>query len=129
MLKETGDQQEKLLAAFEKETREKALLDITNAVWISSISFSLFIVLDYFVYPRLFLLFLVLRIGVVAANAIVFLVLRTSFAPRHPRAIAMVQYLVYGIAVIVMIHFAEGYASPYYAGLNVILLSTYSSCL
>jgi response regulator RpfG family c-di-GMP phosphodiesterase/signal transduction histidine kinase len=124
MPKEIGVPHEDLLAAFEKETHEKALLDITNSVWISSVGFSLFIVLDYFIYTRLFLLFLAIRIGVVAANAIVFLTLRTSFARRHPREIAMIQYLVYGIAVIVMIHLAEGHASPYYAGLNVILLSS-----
>jgi response regulator RpfG family c-di-GMP phosphodiesterase/signal transduction histidine kinase len=124
MPKEIGVQNVKLLAAFEKETHEKALHDISISMVISSVGFMLFVVLDYFVYTNLFLLFLVIRIGVVAANVIFFLVMRTSFARHHPREIAMVQYLVYAIAIIIMIHFAEGYASPYYAGLNVVLLSS-----
>ncbi len=124
MLREIEVQNEKLLGAFEQETHEKALRDISTSLIVANTGFLLYIILDYFVYPKLFLLFLAIRIGVMAANVIVFLLLRTSFARRHPREIAMIQYLIYGISVIVMIHFAEGYASPYYAGLNVILLSS-----
>jgi putative nucleotidyltransferase with HDIG domain len=112
----------KMIKAFERETIEKAIHDTQLSAIASSIAFMLFSLLDFFVYPKLFVLFLLFRFGVVVLNLFLYLIVQTKFGKTYPREVAMAEYLVYAISIILMIHSAEGYLSPYYAGINVVLI-------
>jgi putative nucleotidyltransferase with HDIG domain len=81
----------------------------------------LFNILDYFMYPELYTEFLVIRLAVVVANIGIFFFVKTKFGSRHPREIAMLEYFVYGLSIVIMTHLAGGYVSPYYAGINLVL--------
>jgi len=115
--------QEHLQHQFTVETCEKAIRDTKTTAIVASIAFSLFGLLDYALYPDYFVQLILIRIGVVISNLFVFLLIRTKFGARFPRQIAMVEYLICGLSIVVMVHLVGGYMTPYYAGINLVLLA------
>ncbi|MBN2551341.1 MAG: response regulator [Spirochaetales bacterium] len=113
--------QSSLQQDFETETIQRSIRQVKLSAVVSSIAFMLFNILDYFMYPDLYTQLLVIRLGVVVLNIGVFFLVRTSLGSRHPREIAMFEYLIYGLSIVLMIHLAGGYISPYYAGINIVL--------
>ncbi len=118
---DTGFSDDSLLLDFEKETIQIAIRQTKLSAIVSSIAFMIFNILDYVVYPDIYIKLLFIRLGVVVANICIYFLVKTRFGNRHPREIAMVEYLIYGISIVIMIHLAGGYASPYYAGINLVL--------
>lgn len=111
-----------LLIQFKKETLEKAIAGTKLASLSASIAFPLFIILDYFVYPELFVQFLVIRIAVVAASLANYLLAKSRIAARYARELAMLEYLICSLSIVIMVHIADGYLSIYYAGINLVLI-------
>jgi len=93
----------------------------TGSVW-ALLFYPLFILLDWAVYPQYFATFLVLRVAVevllVAALAATF----TRIGKSNAQLIAAVEYVAICFSILGMIHIAEGYESPYYAGIILSLL-------
>jgi response regulator RpfG family c-di-GMP phosphodiesterase/signal transduction histidine kinase len=112
-----------VVAGFLGETREKAVRDTRLTSVVASIAFALFSLLDYVIYPQLYIKFLLIRVGVVAINILLFFAVRTQTGKKYPLEIAMLEYLFCGISIVWMVHLAGGYASPYYAGINLVLLA------
>jgi signal transduction histidine kinase len=82
---------------------------------------SSFAVLDWLIYPELFGAMLRIRLAV----GVLFIgILALTFTPlgRYIRAIGVVSAIVAGISISWMVAISEGAASPYYAGLNLILV-------
>lgn len=82
---------------------------------------SSFAALDWLIYPELFAAMLRIRLAVV----VLFIgILALTFTPlgRHIRAIGVVSAILAGISISWMVAISEGAASPYYAGLNLILV-------
>jgi response regulator RpfG family c-di-GMP phosphodiesterase/signal transduction histidine kinase len=115
--------QEHLQHQFTVETCEKAIRDTKTTAMVASIAFSLFGLLDYALYPDYFVQLIVIRIGVVISNIFVFLLIRTEFGARSARQIAMAEYLICGLSIVLMVHLVGGYLTPYYAGINLVLLA------
>lgn len=78
--------------------------------------------LDWFVYPDHWELFLGVRLLCSFLVWIVRLLFNTKFGERHYRALGMIWYLLPALAISWMIYYSENPASPYYAGLNIVLI-------
>ncbi|HEV8549018.1 MAG TPA: ATP-binding protein [Polyangiaceae bacterium] len=109
------------LGAFDQSDREVRLRQ-------SKIAHALIIVihpagasLDWLVYPEHVLEFFALRLGAAALAGVALLCHYTSFARAHVRWLAMVAPVLVNLTIAVMVYRSEGAASPYYAGLNVVL--------
>jgi heme O synthase-like polyprenyltransferase len=82
-----------LTRAFERETAEKAIGDTKAAAIAASIAFPAFGILDFFVYPSLFLIFLIIRAAVVAICLAAYGLMFTKLGKRYPRDIGLLGYL------------------------------------
>ena len=111
-----------LRTQFENEEREKAIRDTRNSTVVASLLFLAFIVLDYFAFPRLFTIFVLIRLGVVILNMLIFILTRTQAGKGRPFPLAMAVYLTCALPIVFMVHLSGGYASTYYAGVNLVLV-------
>ncbi|MFW6119041.1 MAG: ATP-binding protein [Planctomycetota bacterium] len=78
--------------------------------------------LEYFVYPGLFWHIFKVRLACDALTLPIFLLHFTDFGKKHIRSLAMSWVLLVQLAICYMIYASEGPASPYYAGLNLVLV-------
>ena len=81
------------------------------------------VVLDYFVYYEKLGYFLAVRLISSALAVVLWILHTTSVGQRHVRWLGLPIALVPAMAVAWMIYKTEGPDSPYYAGLNLVLLS------
>jgi len=81
------------------------------------------VVLDYFVYRDKVWYFLGLRLACVVLEGLVLAFMRTSLSHKFHRSLGLVVALLPVFFICWMIAVTEGAASPYYAGLNLILLA------
>ncbi|HMP83126.1 MAG TPA: ATP-binding protein [Verrucomicrobiota bacterium] len=79
--------------------------------------------LDYFVYPDKVVPFLQLRFLASLLGAVILLLLRFEASQRFHRELSLVIALIPAFFICVMIYATEGPLSPYYAGLNLVLLA------
>src|SRR5882724_5470964 len=79
--------------------------------------------LDYFVYPDKLWTFFALRLLCSATAAIIWAFLFTEIGARCARWLGVIVPLLPVVFVAGMIAVKEGFASPYYAGLNLVLLA------
>jgi response regulator RpfG family c-di-GMP phosphodiesterase/signal transduction histidine kinase len=114
---------EVLRQEFDKETREKARRDVVTTAIVCSVLYIMFAILDYFEWPALFATFICIRLAVIAANMIILALTRTAFGERQPYLLAMLEYILAGLAIVLMVHLSGGYSSTYYAGISLVLLA------
>ncbi|MCI0744747.1 MAG: ATP-binding protein [Verrucomicrobia subdivision 3 bacterium] len=81
------------------------------------------VVLDYFVYPAKLKLFLFVRLLCSALAALLWYLHKTDVGIKHYRLLGLPIALLPAAAISWMIYATEGPVSPYYAGLNLILLA------
>ncbi len=105
-----------------EEQKDRALRNSRIAAIFAAIAIMIFAILDTVVYPELVRDFLYIRITVVAVSMILFALTWIPGARNFGCEIGMVQYVVTALSIVLMIHLSEGYLSPYYAGINVILI-------
>jgi len=111
-----------ILTAFDREGREKSIREIRITAVVASISFLLFNILDWYVFPDFSRLFLLIRLSVLVFNIIIALITLCPKAYRVSYLLKMSAYLVYSASIITMIHLTGGYLSSYYAGVNIVLI-------
>ena len=80
------------------------------------------VVLDYFIYPDKVVLFLKLRLVCALLAGVVWAVLRTPLREKFDRLLCLIVASLPAFFICWMIYATEGAASPYYAGLNLVLL-------
>lgn len=82
------------------------------------------VVLDYFVYRKeAFPFFFLIRLFSSVLAFAVWLLLRTEFSKRMHRQLSVVVALIPAVSICWMIAATDGPHSPYYAGLNLVLLA------
>jgi signal transduction histidine kinase len=81
------------------------------------------VLLDYFVYPGKLGYFLALRLACSLLEGAVWLLLGTPLSRRIHQALGLVVALLPVFFICWMVYITEGPASPYYAGINLILLA------
>ena len=112
-----------LETGFLNETLSLARRHTQRAAWFSAAVFPLFLLLDWQMYPQYVREFLIIRASVVVISLIVIGLTRTSLGVRYPRELGVFEYLLSCGAIVVMVHIAGGYSSPYYAGVNLVLIA------
>ena len=81
------------------------------------------IVLDWFVYREEVAFFLALRLGCSVLAGLLWYLHATPFGHRHYKALGLPIALLPALFIAWMIYLQDGSASPYYAGLTLILLA------
>ncbi len=112
-----------LSEAFTQEAEVKTIGDVKRTAIVASVAFALFGVLDTILYPELYSQLLLTRLVVIAGNLLIYLSVHSRLGRLHSRTIAMAEYLLCGGSIVWMVHVTGGYASPYYAGINLVLLA------
>jgi response regulator RpfG family c-di-GMP phosphodiesterase/signal transduction histidine kinase len=108
---------------FRKETQTRLAHDTKWGVLHTLYMYPVFIPLDFLVYPDQAMTFVWIRLAVVALSIGIHFVMRLPFAEQHAKTFASFVYLYCTISIVVMVHLADGYASPYYAGVNLVLIA------
>jgi two-component system, sensor histidine kinase PhcS len=110
--------------AFEKHDRDETVDNFKVASILGMVLVPSFAFLDYSVYPGRADEFLAVRFVCSALIAAFLSLLLTSFGRKYYRYFAVTLVLLPGSAISYMIARSAGAASPYYAGLNLVLLMT-----
>ncbi len=79
--------------------------------------------LDYFVYPQKIFYFFILRLACAFLAGVVWIILRTTIAEKIHKILCLTIALLPAFFICWMIYATDGADSPYYAGLNLILLA------
>lgn len=108
--------------AFADYDREVTINNFRIACALGMILMPAGVVLDKFVYPEKLTLFIELRLSCSALIAIFFGILLTGFGRRRYRTLGVTLFMLPASFIAWMIYETEGAASPYYAGLNLVLL-------
>ena len=118
-----SEEEQVMQRAFEAESIAKAQRDVRLAAFLAAVLFALFLLLDYIAYPRLFHTFLTIRSVAVITSVVVIFAVNTDPGGRYARELGTFAYLVWAGSIVVMVHLSGGYASPYYAGINLVLIA------
>jgi uncharacterized membrane protein len=98
---------------------------MTSVLWIVVCLYPLFGVLDYLMAPRESLGFLYWTRGIVTAITLVlFRVVDRELFRRHPNAISASYMILISLGISLMTIFMGGLASPYYAGLSLVIVGS-----
>ena len=81
------------------------------------------VVLDFFVYPKELAYFFILRLSCALLAGAVLAILRMPFSLKIHWLLSLLIALLPSFFICWMIYLTEGFGSPYYAGLNLVLLS------
>ena len=117
-----AEEEERFKAAFADYNSEVRIGTTKVAFILVVFLLPIGIALDLFVYPQHTLFFLVLRMICSAVAFACFKAMYTDFGRNHFRAMCMGSFLLPSVCIDLMIHFSEGVNSPYYAGLNLLLV-------
>ncbi|HEV2329048.1 MAG TPA: ATP-binding protein [Verrucomicrobiae bacterium] len=79
--------------------------------------------LDFFVYPDELRPFFILRMVCAACAGLIWALLFTDLGRRHSKLLGEIVPMLPAIFIAGMIAIKDGFASPYYAGLNLVLLA------
>lgn len=120
---ESASANKELEAAFREETRQRVAYETRWGVLYTLVMYPIFIPLDFLVYPHAALKFLIIRLGVVALSIAVHYVMAIPQTTKYARYFGMFAYLYCSLAIVLMVHLVGGYASPYYAGINLVLIA------
>ncbi len=108
---------------FKDEILKNNISNISTTCIMAMIAIPFFSFLDYFLYRDHLKTLLILRIISTIPFLIVFLWIKKSeFMKKHILGLSAFLYLDIGFAISLMIHITEGYESPYYAGLVMVIL-------
>ncbi|HUX12040.1 MAG TPA: HD domain-containing phosphohydrolase [Spirochaetia bacterium] len=112
-----------LEAAFREETRQRVAHDTRWGVLNTLFMYPIFIPLDFLVYPSAAPTFVWIRFSVVALSIAVHFIMQLPFPKQHARYFGIFAYLYCTLSIVIMVHLVNGYASPYYAGINLVLIA------
>src|ERR1041385_382647 len=108
--------------AFQEYDRVATIYNFKVACALGIVLMPAGIVLDYFVYHSHLVRFLELRLISSVLIAAFLLVLLTPFAQKHYRFLGVALAMLPSSFISIMIYKTNGASSPYYAGLNLVVL-------
>ena len=110
-------------AGYQAETQALCRQGAETACLLAILLVPLFALLDYVVWRQCFPLFLGMRLGCVAVMGLIFALLRSRFGEAHAVALGVLVAGVVGLMIDIMTIFTGGAASPYYAGVNLVMVA------
>ena len=121
---QAADKQEAFAAAYARSDRDLRVRHAKAGCVLTLICMPFGASMDYFVYPQLFRDLLLSRLLNDLAVLPIFLLLFSEFGRRHIRIVGNLWPLVPAINISWMVMISEGWSSPYYAGLNLVIAVT-----
>jgi two-component system sensor histidine kinase PhcS len=121
MSNSSPDNQE-IRQAFAEYDRQVTVSNFKVACTIGMALMPAGVILDYYVYPEMVGQFLKLRLASSALIAVFFGILLTPFGRNNYRFFGVTLFMIPAAFIAWMIYATEGAPSPYYAGLNLVLL-------
>jgi two-component system sensor histidine kinase PhcS len=109
-------------AAYREHEREMTIRKTRLGCFLGIVMVPLFGGLDHYIYPKQALSFLLLRLLCSALMAGLYPILATRFGRRHYHFQGLVLLFLPSATIAWMIYATEGAASPYYAGLTLVLM-------
>ncbi len=110
-------------AVFKNEILQNRIRRVIITSQITMIAIPFFIILDYFMYPNNLLTLFLIRVIITIPFVIVFFTIKkSSFLQNNILPLSMFLFLDAGFGIASMVHLTDGYQSPYYAGLVVVIL-------
>lgn len=109
-------------AAYQEHDRESTIRKTQLGCIFGIVMVPVFGGLDFYVYPRHAFSFLLLRLLCSTLMAGLYLVLKTSFGKKYYHLQGLVLLLLPSATIAWMVYATEGSASPYYAGLTLVLM-------
>jgi len=109
-------------ALFRQETRERIARNVRSSSLYTLVMYPIFIPLDFLVYPHAAMTFLAIRLGVVALSIAIHFIMRLPGTIRYARYFGIFGYLYTTLSIVLMVQLVDGYSSPYYAGINLVLI-------
>jgi len=110
------------LAAYQEYDREITIRKTRLGCFLGIVLVPLFGGLDHYVYPQWTTKFFLLRLLCSVLMAALYLVLRTSFGKKYYHFQGIVLLFLPSATIAWMVYATEGTASPYYAGLTLVLM-------
>lgn len=107
---------------WQRKDRDESIGKIKVGCVVGMVLVPSFAMLDFVVYPGHAMEFLGVRLACSLIIGLFLAVLLTPFGLRHYRALGVSLVLLPGAAISYMIYATAGANSPYYAGLNLVLL-------
>ncbi len=120
--RELSDRPE-LASRWVEESRALVAARLRVCCWLGITLVPLFLALDAVLHPELVGVFAVIRIAMLLINAWTLLALRTRMGQRLVVPLSLLSFLGTGAGIIVMCGLNGGGSSPYYAGLNLVMLA------
>jgi signal transduction histidine kinase len=112
-----------IMSAFRAHDHKATFYNFKVACYLGIVLMPFGLVLDYFVYPEKLLPFLGLRILCSILIALFLaVVMTTGFGKRYYRLFGILLAMLPSLSISGMIYLTTGAGSPYYAGLNLVLL-------
>ena len=108
--------------AFQEHEREITLRKTRLGCFLGIVMVPLFCGLDHYVYPKHTFSFLLSRLLCSALMAGLYPLLATRFGRKHYHFMGVLLLFLPTATIALMIHATEGAASPYYAGLTLVLM-------
>lgn len=108
--------------AFAEHDRKIILTNVIVGCLLGSVLMPVGTLLDYYVYPEKVFYFLRLRLLCSLLIAFFWMVVITPFGRKHPRKLGVLLAIFPAFFISWMIYSTEGSNSPYYAGLNLVIL-------
>jgi signal transduction histidine kinase len=108
--------------AFDKQERQDRISNSKLATILSIVLMPAGLTLDFFVYPKHLWLFFAVRVLTSFTMGLVWLWFRLT-KEKHDRIFGVTWYMIPTIAIAWMMFYANDPNSPYYAGLNIVLLA------
>jgi GAF domain-containing protein/CheY-like chemotaxis protein len=118
-----AEQEAKLQVAFHEHIKNLCFERVKVLYHLGIVLVPLFGFLDYFVAPPdLFYSFLVLRLAAAVLLLGILFVVYPTVGEQHPSVLGVLGPPIVGGSISLMIYYTGGYQSPYYAGLNLVIL-------
>ncbi|WPJ96657.1 ATP-binding protein [Coraliomargarita algicola] len=112
-----------LMAAYRETDTQRRAMRLHIGIWISAIGMMAGVTLDYFVYPEhLGVLFTIRLVATAALFLLLFILFKATNNRSLVKNLGIGMALVDNLAFISMVFYLGGATSPYYAGVNLVLL-------
>ncbi len=116
-------QPESVVKSFQKDQESLIGIWLDKLALIGCILVPLFSIVDAVFYPEKFYQFLQYRVIASASCIIIYFINRKWNLGRYRSHLAVVGYYIVGLSILIMIIDLGGYATPYYAGLNLVFIA------
>jgi signal transduction histidine kinase len=117
------DDRPALALLYEDEARSLLVNRLRLCCWLAMMLIPVFVALDYVMHPQLLRVFVTIRMTILAGAVLALSALRSRIGTRYVGTLSLCMFLLTGLGIVLMTSFNGGGSSPYYAGVNLVMLA------